>query len=443
VATNIYEELWDLDDNRCTVSGRGPDGRFTDEGADILLDEQAAARGGRVDQAGRPLFARVNPAKLELPTYKALVALLDNYVVNTREPEDETPQEAAEINAFLDLVLPTRVMKRAFRYVTEDLGERLTAEQFRAQVFAMWFQLYTNFFRGQSTKFCSGFEHVFVGEGKFNRTSGRAMGEVSGYHNWIKFHLDEQLGRVNFLGHFYELRGGAGPGNLKAVTLRMIQFHTDLRGNVTFELFKSKGGFFVGVSPECQFALGTVAFYDHLHSRMAGDKRRASIGDTLFDIVLFREVQQDNKPGRRIRSFFPMVLGDGASPPPPEGDTQVVDLSDVAGARNGGPVVVVAALPNPAGADEGTEWVKLRNVTDSSIDLANWVMADRSFRTQRLTGTLAAGETKKFMVTRATPQAMQLGNGGGAIAVMNPRGERVATVTYGRAAEGQEFTFAS
>jgi poly(U)-specific endoribonuclease len=103
-------------------------------------------------------------------------------------------------------------------------------------------------------------------------------------------------------------------------------------------------------------------------------------------------------------------------------------------------VVVVAALPNPEGAESG-EWVDLKNISSESIALDGWFLTDKVGRRRMLDGTLAANEQKQFLVQTDSPQPMQLGNSGGRIVLYQPDGEMVASVFYNRAAEGEVINF--
>ena len=50
-----------------------------------------------------------------------------------------------------------------------------------------------NYNRGGGIQSSSGFEHIFLGE-KDGTT-------IQGYHNWIKYYLDELKGKINYLGY--------------------------------------------------------------------------------------------------------------------------------------------------------------------------------------------------------------------------------------------------
>ncbi len=435
----IYDRIWNADTNRCSVSVRSADGGWVDPNADILLDHQVKAAGDKwTDLALRPLFNKVDESLLAKPTYQAMIKLFDNYVVNYRDPEDFTPQENDEIAAFLDLLLNTPPMQLAYEYITVGLGKPMSTAKFKEELRIIWFEPFTNYFGEDSIKYCSGFEHVFVGEGKFNLSGGPGWGEISGYHNWVKFYLDESKGRVNFLGTQYKLPGVSEVLNPHVITLQMTWALDNMAGEPVAEVFKERGGFFVGISPECDMALGTVAYYESVQKLTTNDRRAVSIQGGNYNLVMYRETTQDNKRGKHIRSFYPEFRGGNFEPLPRPGSTP--DLRPIEVQPQAGVITIVAALPNPQGAQSG-EWVELKNTSSEPIDLAGWFLADKVDRKKMLTGTLAASESKQFPVRTNTPQSMQLGNSGGRIKLYQPDGELVAMVSYNRTAAGETVSF--
>ncbi|MCX4241908.1 lamin tail domain-containing protein [Paraliomyxa miuraensis] len=435
---DVYERLWNADENGCRVSARAASGEWLDPAADVLLDVQRRAHGRRdIDLSTRPLFAKVEDAKLALPTYAAFIALLDNYVANAREPEHESPGERREIDAFLDAVCNTQVAAVARAHINDELGETLTEQQFRTVLDRLWFVDYTNHYGGRSVEFASGFEHVFVGEGMFDaRVGGRALGEVSGYHSWIKFALDERAGRVDYLGMRFDLRGGDQPEHPDVVTLQMLWYLSDIHGRVIAQLFKKKGGFLVGPSPELELVSGAVAYYESIHGRFPRDRRETTIRGSRYELVLYRNITLQNTRGEHIRSFYPTYLGH-ENREPAVGRTEIVTIP--AGGLRGGAVSIVRAGPNPRGGDRGEEWVELRNDTADPIDLAGWRLGDRMHRTEALEGTLAPGAIAR-VVLPGGEDGMQLGNRGGVIALYDPS-TLVAAVRYGRTDEEEIVRF--
>lgn len=169
----IYDQIWKADVSRFSVSVRGADGNWVDPDADILLDHQVKAAGDQwTDLAVRPLFNKVEESLLSKPTYQAMIKLFDNYVANYRDPEDFTSEEDEEIAEFLDLVLDTQPMQLAYEYLTEGLGKPMSKDKFKQELRTIWFEPFTNYFGEDVVNYCSGFEHVFVGEGKFNLRGG-------------------------------------------------------------------------------------------------------------------------------------------------------------------------------------------------------------------------------------------------------------------------------
>lgn len=429
--SNVYQRIKDADDNGLSV-GRFHEGR-TVPSTDIVLDEQGQATGGRSnDAAPRPLFRQVDEAKLIGGCYAEFIALLNNYDVRSGNAESFPADEQAEIDAFVDKAVLSRPMQVAFAYVSEDLGVGMTKPQFREAVEKIWFEPFTNHFGGNETPHCSGFEHVFVGEGKFPANgTGQRRGEISGYHGWLRFYRDEKAGIANYLGHKYDLPPASKPANAGAITLRMIWNLDDDNNQSTssVELYKPKGGFFIGMSPECELAIGTVAFFELQEALLSGDKRRTAIDGVTYDLVLYASVKANGQRGDHIRSFFPVVVGMAQPQSGVDGEPTT----------SSGPISITRALPNPAGTDETEEWVEIKNESDSEIDLTTWELRDRQGGTRKLEGTIAADATKRFEIPR-DQLSLRLGNASGEIRLFADNA-LVHEVSYGRAETGEVITF--
>ena len=105
---DIYQQIWNSDRHKLSVSPRSDRQKWLEPAADILLDEQVKAFGRRdLDLAKKPLFRKVNEAKIQtIPTYFSLIKLLDNYRFDNRRSEIITKPEKTEIEQFLADILP-------------------------------------------------------------------------------------------------------------------------------------------------------------------------------------------------------------------------------------------------------------------------------------------------------------------------------------------------
>ena len=308
---DIYQQIWNSDRHKFLVSPRNSQRKWLDPDADILLDEQIAAFGRRdLDLAPDPLFYRVNETKLQtIPTYISLIKLLDNYSFDHQKSEIVTKPKKIEIEEFIQDIFQTNPIKLAQAYINQELKIKLSTLEFRQQLKTIWFDLYTNYFGNQLVKDASGFEHIFVGEGKYDLDENTDH-RISGYHSWVKFYLDEKQQRANYLGHNYELQGNVGVDNPYVVTLQMLLKDENSEKKRSPNLFKKKGCFFVGTSPECDIAMGTVAYYENLvNYKFNREKRRTVINGTVYDLALYRNLKQDGSRGNYIRSFYPIYLG--------------------------------------------------------------------------------------------------------------------------------------
>jgi poly(U)-specific endoribonuclease len=230
--SSVVQQLWDADENRLVI------------GQDLELNVQEGKKPfWKEDNASEPLFTSVDESVWDRPTYKAFIALLDNYISESGEAEVVTNAERAEVRSFLNAVYETEPMQIVHRYCNEQDPDRVPEDKdgFMKLLNSIWFELYNRKRGGRDDS--SGFEHVFVGEIK--------DGEVSGFHNWIMFYLEEQRGHVDYRGYIKPRGGG--------------EEHDDNDYLLTLQ-FKWKGvekfvgSSFIGVSPEFEFALYTLCF---------------------------------------------------------------------------------------------------------------------------------------------------------------------------------------
>ncbi|VFV30782.1 poly-specific endoribonuclease [Lynx pardinus] len=135
----------------------------------------------------------------------------------------------------LDKALASKLVSLLAFYIY--CQNRYSSEQeFVSDLKNMWFGLYS---RGNGEEDSSGFEHVFSGEVK--------KGKVTGFHNWIRFYMQEKEGLVDYYSHIYD-----GPWDSYPDVLAM-QFNWD-------GYYKEVGSAFIGSSPEFEFALYSLCF---------------------------------------------------------------------------------------------------------------------------------------------------------------------------------------
>jgi len=235
--SQAVQYLWDLDVNRATAN------------RDYVIDVQGGKKPyQKHDSAPSPLFTRVDSRLFRRPTYRSFIALLDNYTAQTGVAEKVDAQERRENQNFIDAVMQTGPMQFCHSYckihgnksdVPSDVGG------FKKLLQRIWFDLYYRQ-RDGGRPDSSGFEHVFVGEIR--------DGKVSGFHNWIRFYLEEKKGNVDYRGYIKP----RGRNNHTAKTneddnILTIQFTWN-----GYEKFV--GTNFIGVSPEFELALYTMCF---------------------------------------------------------------------------------------------------------------------------------------------------------------------------------------
>jgi len=219
----LITKLWKEDTNRLVF------------GKDIRLSyqNQASWTSAR-DVSNQPLFYSVNTNVFTKPTFKAFIAILDNYEYDITKSESISTHEINENRHFLNAVLRTPAMQAVYSYLRSK-NKVSSQTQFKSKLYEMWFEMYYR----SNVRGSSGFEHVFVGETKTRDSI------VSGFHNWIQFYLQEKKGNLNYYGFLKTSRTSP------YLSLVKYTWHNQI---------KHIGSAFFGTSPEFEFSLYSLVY---------------------------------------------------------------------------------------------------------------------------------------------------------------------------------------
>ncbi|XP_039046844.1 poly(U)-specific endoribonuclease-B-like, partial [Hibiscus syriacus] len=258
--------LWQLDLNRL------------EPGKDYQID---CGGGKKVHQKGDmaedSLFYSLSEDIFRRPTFSRFCALLDNYNPNVGCKEVVTTEEIQEQTAFIEEISRTAPIKYLYRYLSLKGIVSENYQDFKRMLTKLWFDLYG---RGGASDSSSAFEHVFVGEIK--QCGGE---EVTGFHNWLQFYLEEAEGRVDYQGYILPRRRGEAPDS--ETQLLSIQFQWN-------GVLKAVSTILIGVSPEFEIALYTLCFF-------GGEKdNHVQLGPYSVNIKCYRF-------GDKISSVFPIA----------------------------------------------------------------------------------------------------------------------------------------
>ncbi|KAJ0106639.1 hypothetical protein Patl1_18327 [Pistacia atlantica] len=188
-----------------------------------------------------------------------------------------TSEEKQEQAAFIEEICRTAPIKYLHKYLSSKGIVSGSYQDFKRTMTSLWFDLYG---RGGTSGSSSAFEHVFVGEIK---QSGEQ--EVSGFHNWLQFYLEEAKGNVDYQGYIFPRRRGQIPDS--ETQLLTIQFEWN-------GVLKSVSSTLIGVSPEFEIALYTLCFF------LGGEDNHIQLGPYPVNIKCYRH-------GDRIGSVFPVA----------------------------------------------------------------------------------------------------------------------------------------
>lgn len=270
--TKAAQHLWDLDANRLRA------------GEDYEINVQKGKKPyQKEDDAPDPLFTRVDGNVWKRPTYKAFVEVADSYKAATGVAENISSAERQEIKSFLKAIQQTAPMQFCHKYCHANQPDKVPegTDAFIDLLYRIWFELYS---RGHGAKDSSGFEHVFAGEVK--------NGQVSGFHNWIRFYQEEQKGTLDYRGYI-KPKNKSEEGAEDDDRVLTIQFAWQ-------GVPKLVGSMFIGVSPEFEMALFTTCFL------VGGEENYVELdtGAGVFDLCIkCFKIAHD-----KVGSSFPEVV---------------------------------------------------------------------------------------------------------------------------------------
>jgi poly(U)-specific endoribonuclease len=252
-------------------------------GRDYQLNLQHGKRFGEGgDAAADPLFSYVNEAIFrEKPTFRAFMALFNNYVEMTGLTETVTQEERVEMRVFLHEIIKTPVMQYCHSYLLR-LGKThaATEEAFISVLYQIWFEMYS---RKGGVLDSSGFEHVFIGEVKNH--------EVTGMHNWIRIYTEERRRALDYRGFIKpRTRHNGSPDDCQ----QLITIQFEWRG-----VLKKLASCMVGTSPEFEIALYTMVFLSQHEGKIP-----VEVGPYRANLTIYR--WQDRRTQKQyVASAFP------------------------------------------------------------------------------------------------------------------------------------------
>uniref|UniRef100_A0A803PN21 EndoU domain-containing protein n=1 Tax=Cannabis sativa TaxID=3483 RepID=A0A803PN21_CANSA len=232
----------------------------------------------REDMAGGSLFNWLSEDVFRKPTFSRFCSLLDNYNPNAGIKEVVTSEERQEQAAFIEEISRTAPIRYLHKYLSSKGIVSRNLQEFKQLMTSLWFDLYG---RCGTSGSSSAFEHVFVGEVK-----QRGEHEISGFHNWLQFYLEEAKGRVDYQGYIFPRRRGETPDS--ETQLLTIQFEWN-------GILKAVSSTLVGVSPEFEIALYSLCFF------VGGEDNHVQLGPYSVNIKCYRL-------GNNIGSAFPVSL---------------------------------------------------------------------------------------------------------------------------------------
>ncbi|ELU16063.1 hypothetical protein CAPTEDRAFT_223490 [Capitella teleta] len=262
--SRIMQELWDSDASR-----------LPSQAYQVNLQSRVTQEDFQ-DKAPQRFFTSVLPSlETHSNTFRTFINLQNDFIAETQvdDPLHEDKQE--DIDDFLAAVLNTN-LTRTTHYFLNQMGAVGSEEaDMRKLLHDVWFVPYSRSkkFTGKDS---SGFEHVFVGE-----TRGE---KVIGFHNWIRFYLEER--KLDDVINYH--------GYISVTEPEVIAVQFSWQGKR-----KNLGTFFLGSSPEFDLCVYTICFVLQPNQRCSFSIHHNPVTIQTFDMT--------SVPGLQLGTAFPVT----------------------------------------------------------------------------------------------------------------------------------------
>lgn len=103
-------------------------------------------------------------------------------------------------------------------------------------------------------------------------------------------------------------------------------------------------------------------------------------------------------------------------------------------------IIINEIIPSPEGPDDLEEWIELKNLNNEKVNLYQWKIQDTTGSVT--TYTFPEGikiEPKSFLVLSRPTTKITLNNSGDALLLIQPNGNTLDKITYGKAPRGQSY----
>jgi len=308
---NIYQEIWNVD----IEEGNGIRPILKDK--DINIEKN---KGYVVVNMKGIITSTTNEdhnilQDLNIPDSKKLIykifhEFFDNYEKDASGREIYSKEKEGEINKFLELIIESPSIKLAKSFIEKEGLKFENKIEWIKYLKELWF---TQFNQNNGVDL-TGFEHVFMGEQK-------GEDKLSGYHFWYKYWLDDDTSIIEKYGSpEYEvldikIATGNQPDTSPSPDVVTLIYDLIIKENgkeIKLEK-RPKGGFFVGISPECLIALGTVAYSQKykLKTEYEGKRDRDGLKNPViklngikYELAIYKCKECYKKD--RIRTFYPI-----------------------------------------------------------------------------------------------------------------------------------------